>query len=147
MIDMTLLTLPAWFHMICHRWIVPVDGPGGRARGIDPETRHQLVVLARRPRARSSAPTRSRPTDWRPTTVRNPDGLVDAHFTASTAWELIAERLEAGHEVEVITLRLPPGAKGYVMKIDLGADVPTLYVKLQLGAGRIIGRSFHYSEY
>lgn len=147
MIGMGLLTLPSWFHMICHRWIVPVDGPGGRARGIDPETRHQLVVLARRSRARTSAFSRSRPTDWRPTTVRNPEGLLDTHFTDSTAWELVAARLEAGEEVEVIELRKPPGAKGYVIKIDMGADVPVLYVKLQLCAGRILGRSFHYSEY
>ena len=33
------------------------------------------------------------------------------------------------------------------MKIDVGADVPSLYVKLELRAGKIIGRSFHYSEY
>ena len=33
------------------------------------------------------------------------------------------------------------------MLIDLGSDVPDLYVKLQLGAGKIFGRSFHYSEY
>ena len=91
--------------------------------------------------------SRDRPTDWRPTEVRNPDGLLDAHFTDSTAWELIAARLEVGAEVEVIELRQPPGAKGYVMKMELGTDVPKLYVKLQLGAGKIIGRSFHYSEY
>ena len=91
---------------------------------------------------RGRAFSRSRPTDWRPTTVRNPEGLLDTHFTDSTAWELIAARLEAGEEVEVIELRKPPGAKGYVIKIDMGADVPVLYVKLQLGAGRILGRSF-----
>ena len=73
--------------------------------------------------------------------------MLDTHFTDSTAWEFIAARLEAGEEVEVIPLRQPSGAKGYVMKIDLGADVPVLYVKLQLGSGRIFGRSFHYSEY
>ena len=33
------------------------------------------------------------------------------------------------------------------MKIDLEPDQPRVYVKLQLGAGRIVGRSFHYSEY
>lgn len=104
------------------------------------------MVLARRRRARTSAPSPSRPTDWRPGKVRNPEGLFDT-FTDPTAWEFVASRLEAGEEVEVIELRQPPGAKGYVMKIDLGAGVPTLYVKLQLGAGKIIGRSFHYSEY
>ena len=32
------------------------------------------------------------------------------------------------------------------MKIKLEADRPQLYVKLQLGSGKIIGRSCHYSE-
>lgn len=105
------------------------------------------MVLARRSGARESAYSRSRPTDWRPDDVRNPTGLLDGNFTDLTAWEFVASRLEEGEEVEVIDLRQPPGAKGYVMKIDLGAGVPTLYVKLQLGAGKIIGRSFHYSEY
>ena len=59
---------------------------------------------------------------------------------------MIATRLENGEEVEVIELNQPKGAKGYVMLIDLGSDVPDLYVKLQLGNGKIFGRSFHYSE-
>ena len=114
--------------------------------GIDEATRRQLVILARRPRARSSEFSRERPTDWRPNQVRNPNGILDRHFTDLTAWELIAERLEAGEEVEVIELRKPPGARGYVMRIHLESDLPELYIKLQLGAGRIFGRSFHYSE-
>lgn len=141
------MTALSWFHMIYRRYVVPKGGPGERGGGIDQETRKQLALLARRSGARTSAFSRSRPTDWRPATVRNPEGVLDTHFTDSTAWEFIAARLEAGEEVEVIPLRQPPGAKGYVMKIDLGADVPVLYVKLQLGSGRIIGRSFHYSEY
>lgn len=114
--------------------------------GIDEATRHELVILARRPRARTSAFSRERPSDWRPSQVRNPNGILDSHFTDLTAWELIAERLEAGEEVEVITLRKPPGASGYVMRVRLESDMPELYIKLQLGAGRIFGRSFHYSE-
>ena len=115
--------------------------------GIDQATRSQLVTLARRRDARIASFSRERPTDWRPTQVRNPRGVLDTHFTDSTAWELIAQRLEHGQEVNVIELRKPKGAKGYVMLIDLGSDVPDLYVKLQLGAGKIFGRSFHYSEY
>ena len=48
--------------------------------------------------------------------------------------------------MEPVTLRKPEGAKGYVMKIEIEPDAPLLYVKLQLGSGKIIGRSFHYSE-
>ena len=122
-------------------------GGGESQTGIDEETRHQLVVLARRSGARITAFRRDRPTDWRPGRVRNPDGLLDTHFTDASAWELIATRLEHGEEVKVIELQTPRGAKGYVMTIDLGPKVPALYVKLQLGSGKIIGRSFHYSEH
>lgn len=119
---------------------------GKRGRGIDEATRRQLVNRARRQRSRTAAFTRDRPTDWRPTEVRNPNGVLDPYFTDSTAWDFIASRLEAGEEVEVIELQQPAGTKGYVMKVDLGLDVPELYVKLQLGASNVIGRSFHYSE-
>ena len=122
-------------------------GGGESQTGIGEETRHQLVVLARRSGARITEFRRDRPTDWRPGRVRNPDGLLDTHFTDASAWELIATRLEHGEEVRVIELQTPRGAKGYVMTIDLGPNVPALYVKLQLGSGKIIGRSFHYSEH
>ena len=115
--------------------------------GIDDETRRQLVSLARSPRARKSHFSPSQPTDWRPGQVRNPDGVLDMYFTSLTAWELIATRLEEGEEVEVIELRKPKGAKGYVMRINLGAEVPVLYVKLQMRGGVIFGRSFHYTEH
>lgn len=113
--------------------------------GIDEDLRHQLATLARRSRARITEFRRDRPTEWRPQEVRNPDGLLAPYFTDADAWELIASRLERGHQVEVVELRKPPGRTGYVMMIDLGTD--QIYVKLQLGAGQIIGRSFHYSKY
>ena len=86
------------------------------------------------------------PTDWRPGQVRNPNGMLDTYFTEATAWEFIASKLEGDHPVEVIELRKPAGAKGYVMKIDIEPRQPRLYVKLQLGSGKVIGRSFHYSK-
>lgn len=113
---------------------------------IDESIRRQLVVLARRSRARSDEFSPNRPTDWRPQEVRNPAGTLDLYFTKTTAWEFIASHLESGHPVEVITLRQPPGATGYVMEIDVEDGQPPIYIKLQLGSGRIIGRSFHYSR-
>lgn len=113
---------------------------------IDEATRRHLVVLARRKDARITAFSRDRPTDWRPGQVRNPAGLLDTHFTDAAAWELIASRIEDGHALEIVRLDQPPGATGYVMKVDLAPGQPQLYVKLQLGSGKIIGRSFHYSE-
>jgi hypothetical protein len=118
-----------------------------RQPGIDDGIRHQLARLARRRGARVTEFRRDRPTDWRPQTVSNPNSLLDPYFTDSGAWELIATTLERGHPVEVVTLRKPPGATGYVMMIDLETDQPPIYVKLQLGAGKIIGRSFHHSEH
>ena len=79
--------------------------------------------------------------------MRNPSGVLDAYFTDAAAWELIADKLEEGHPVEEVSLRKPLGRKGYVMKIHLGGDDPPVYVKLQLGSGKVIGRSFHYSEH
>ena len=108
--------------------------------------RHQLVILARRSKARVTAFRSDRPNDWRPGQVRNPDGVLDSYFTDASAWEYIATKLENEHPVEVIRLDKPSGAEGYVMKIDIEPDRPKLYIKLQLGSGKIIGRSFHYSE-
>lgn len=113
---------------------------------MDEPTRHQLVVLARRKDARITDFSHDRPTDWRPGQVRNPAGLLDTHFTDAAAWELIASRIEDGHALEIVPLDKPQGAKGYVMKIALEPAQPELYIKLQLGSGKIIGRSFHYTE-
>ena len=78
--------------------------------------------------------------------MRNPSGVLDTHFTDAAAWELIASKLEEGHPVDTIELRNPPGRTGYVMKVDVEPGQPQLYVKLQLGSGKVIGRSFHYSD-
>lgn len=112
---------------------------------VDDPIRHELVSLVRR-RARTSEFTRARPTDWRPGDVPNPNGLLLPYFDDDSAWELIATALEEGHEVETIELERPPGKTGYVMKIDLNPGRPRLYVKLQLGSGVVIGRSFHESQ-
>jgi hypothetical protein len=102
--------------------------------------RHQLAVLARRKRAR----TLGWPRDWQPTEVTNPeDGQP---FTPPGAWEFIADVLEQRSDIqlEVVQLEEPAGASGYVLCVPLKEAV--LYIKLQLGSGRIIGRSFHYSR-
>ena len=114
--------------------------------GVDADTRGQLVRAARNARARTTVFTSQRPTKWQPTGVLNPDGILDEYFTDATAWEFIALRLEAGEDVEVIELHKPEGAKGFVMKIELRPNLPRLYVKLQMGARGVIGRSFHYSN-
>ncbi len=115
---------------------------------IPDEVRRQLALLSQRPAARVVPHfTAAMPTDWRPQQVRNLEGVLDAYFTDAAAWELIADRLEAGHPVETVTLSKPRGKTGYVMKIALEGDDRPVYVKLQLGSGKVIGRSFHYSEH
>ena len=113
--------------------------------GIDASIRRQLIVLARRPSARTVVWSHASPTDWRPESVHNPSGILDSHFTKESAWELIATQLENGCEVKTIELHAPRGNKGYVIELQLSASEPTLYIKIQLGSGKIIGRSFHYS--
>jgi hypothetical protein len=109
----------------------------------DPESiRREAAILARRKSARTVSFTRDSPSDWRPRTVINPeDGQP---FTDAAAWQLIADLLDRGEPLECIELKYPAGKKGYAM-IPLVAS-RRVYVKFQLGAGKIIGRSFHYSE-
>ena len=111
---------------------------------IDLSIRHEIVTLVRRG-ARTSEFTTARPTDWRPEQVPNPEGLLLPYFDDRSAWELIASKLESGHDVQTVTLEQPPGKTGYVMRIDLNPGRPLLYVKLELGRGEVIGRSFHES--
>ena len=114
---------------------------------LDSAIRHQLIVLSRRSRSRIVQFSSERPIDWCPSNVINPNGVLDRYFTDPAAWDFIADKLEQMHPLEVLDLKKPAGAKGYVMKIDMGENTPQLYVKLQLGSGKIIGRSFHYSKH
>lgn len=67
-----------------------------RSAGIDYETRNRLASRARRRATRDHQFSLLRPTDWRPTTVRNHWGVLDEDFTPYTAWEFVASRLEDG---------------------------------------------------
>ena len=120
----------------------------GEQKGIDDDTRRLLVKLARKATTRSDQWTRHRPTEWEPSAVRDPRGGFFPHFTPATAWDFIASKLEEGHPVETRTLRQPPGALGFILKIRLREDDPRLYVKLELSQRRnfVFGRSFHYSR-
>ncbi len=109
------------------------------------DIRRQIVVLARRPWARSSEFTSERPTKWQPNSVLDPE--TGYPFTLAGAWDFIATCAEQGHRIEALSLRKPPGAKAYVMKIWLEANRRRLYVKVELLSDRIIGRSFHESDY
>jgi len=111
---------------------------------LSPEIRHQLVVLAGRSGSRIAEFTPKAPTKWNPYQVLNPETKLP--FTDTSAWQLIADELKSGCEVELIWLDKPPGKRGYVLYKKLQVDRPRLYIKLQLGSGYVIGRSFHYEE-
>ena len=106
------------------------------------DVRHQLIRLLQQ--GRFTLPKfREMPYDWRPEQVINPaDGQP---FTRRGAWHFIQERLEAGCTIEGVILDIPPGKAAYAIVLDVGKDNPDLYVKVQLGSGFVIGRSFHYS--
>ena len=106
----------------------------------DASIRHQLAVLA----CRKSSRKLGWPRDWSPWSVRHPNGEYGTPFTEAGAWEFIAELLASDHPIFEIELREPRGKTGYVMHVSLPNDKP-LYIKLELGSGTIIGRSFHYS--
>jgi hypothetical protein len=108
----------------------------------DLEVRRQLCALCRRKRTRTTEWTSTQPTQWQPGTVTNP--IDDQPFTDSGAWELVADLLDANHPIERVELDQPPGKIGYVLVVPIGGR--QLYVKLQLGSGKVIGRSFHYSD-
>lgn len=113
---------------------------------ITPSVRSELARLCRVSKHRTSEFSREKPTRWSPGTVVDPDDENERCFTPIRAWEYLADHLDAGHPVEVIILDLPPGKKGYVLKIAQ-PNRKILYIKLQLCPPGVHGRSFHYSIY
>ena len=115
----------------------------GQQKSIE-AARHQLSALVRKKKARFVEWTARQPTEWRPYEVLNPDtGLP---FTSSSAWALIGDLLERGHPMQEIVPRKPPGKRAYVLVVELDPAFAPLYIKLQLGNGKVICRSFHYSQ-
>lgn len=111
---------------------------------IDGEVRKQLALLCRRGPCRFVA--RNYPCDWHPTTVENLQSGMP--YTDQTAWEAIAVALDDPRiHANPVALRIPEGRTGYEFLIPQGTGHPPIYVKLQLGAGQVLGRSFHYSDY
>jgi hypothetical protein len=102
-----------------------------------------LAAHAERKERRTVGRPPERPSEWTPQRVTQPE--TGLQFSPAGAWAFIAETLRAGHPVQVITLDQPIGLPAYVMEVPLDAKKPPLYVKVELGADCIIGRSFHYS--
>jgi hypothetical protein len=112
-----------------------------------PDSLRQLIANCRKKTVR----TLGWPRDWQPQTVRRPHGDdFFPYFNDSSAWELIADKLDEGHSYQEIELDNPKGAPAIQMEIQhsMKPTDPKLYVKIQVGAGNVpIGRSFHHSDY
>lgn len=106
--------------------------------------RRMLAQRCRSRRTRRAIFSMESPTDWKPRSLRDPRS-PDDYFTEESAWDFIAEQLEAGCAIGTIELLKPAGKIGYVLMLVGHAPVATIYVKLQLGADCVIGRSFHES--
>ena len=103
----------------------------------------QIIGLARSARTRTSTFSKVRPTHWAPTECRCP--VQGEPFTPDGAWQFVVQQLEEGCAIEEIVLEKPPGKKGYVLIVK-GWGGEEIYIKLQLGSGMVIGRSFHLSR-
>ena len=104
--------------------------------------RQDAAILARRKKARSVKFSPEAPVRWEPLTVKDPEtGIL---FTFDGAWEFIAEKLDdESQSVCWFELEKPPGKKA--LKMIVATSDGDIYIKFQLGAGKIMGRSFHYS--
>lgn len=117
-------------------------GPEGTCVAVSDDIRKQLILLAGSRRTRTTVFSAARPTHWEPASVRRPD--TGEAFTPDGAWRHVADLLASGVEVETIVLDKPPGRTGYVVLCD-GWDGEKIYIKLELGSGMVVGRSFHVS--
>lgn len=106
------------------------------------QIRGDLARLASSRRTRVEVFSKKLPTHWAPYELRHPQ--TGETFTIESSWEFIAELLKSNHPIEIMKLKIPPDKTGYVMKTFGYGGVP-IYIKLQMGSGVVIGRSFHIS--
>lgn len=106
--------------------------------------RRMLATRCRSKRTRGAAFSLEQPTDWKPHTLRDPRD-PSKYFTEDSAWDFISYILLGGCEIETVVLDKPPGKKAYVIKVAGCPPCHHIYIKLQLGAEKVFGRSFHES--
>lgn len=106
--------------------------------------RRQLIRLIRARRLRYGAPPK-RPARIRYLQVVNPESGFP--LTKSGMWYVIDEALDSGIPLEPVTLRRPPGERGWTFRFRLASTEPLVYVKLQIIGSHVVLRSFHYSEH
>lgn len=102
--------------------------------------RQELIRLCSESRSRKSIFSREAPTHWAPWQLVDPS--TSEAFTVDGAWEFVHRQLNEGCGLAVVDLEKPPGKRGYWFHC-YDAKGTRIYVKLQLGSGVVIGRSFH----
>lgn len=111
---------------------------------IPEEIRAELIRCCRRPGSRTYEWTSTRPTVWQPTTVTDPRSPIGLCFSDLSAWSYIADLLDEGTPVRQKVMEKPLGAIGYEMEVHIEGR-SSIYIKVELSGGRVIGRSFHNS--
>ena len=100
----------------------------------------ELIRLSAREATRRSEFSKKAPTKW------NPGEAIDPRsgqpYTPVAAWDRVHAELVAGCNLKKIPLDKPPGKFGYTFHFLDGAN-KRVYVKLQIGSGLVMGRSFH----
>ncbi|MCY3546998.1 MAG: hypothetical protein OXH49_08960 [Gemmatimonadetes bacterium] len=107
------------------------------------EVRKQLIHLIRARRRRHGAPP-ERPTRIRYLQMVSPESGLP--LTESGMWHAIDQALDSGIPLEPVTLRQPPGERGWTFKFRWAPAEPLVYVKLQIIGSYVVLRSFHHSE-
>ena len=103
----------------------------------------QLAGLAGDPATRVVGHPPTDPAKWYPTTIIDPRS--GKPFTDAGAWDFVAEMLVGDNRVNIQSFDTPPNETAYTMNIPTTAGI--IYIKVRMGKGRIIGRSFHYSDH
>ena len=106
--------------------------------------RRQLIRLIRARRLRYGAPPK-RPVRILYHQIVNPESGLP--LTRSGMWHVIDRALDSGVPLAPVTLRQPPGERGWTFKFPLASAESLVYVKLQIIGSHLVLRSFHYSEH
>jgi hypothetical protein len=102
------------------------------------EWRERVARMARDRFSRKVGQPPAFPSRWQPGSIVR--GELQLPMNDASAFELIAERLEAGDQIMACLLRRPAGEKAYVIKIQVEHQL--VYIKFQVKKV-FIGRSFH----
>ena len=105
--------------------------------------KRELAGLARQKDKRIVGFWPDEPSKWWPTSVTDPSS--GQPFTMTGAWDFLAEQLERDRtSVEQVLLKKPLGKLAYQVLVK--TEYETIYIKVRLAGGKIIGRSFHRSS-